>query len=854
MFSDEMLAHYDKETNRKQYLIEHLFNTAEYGRKISKVIGVGNISFLLGLLHDSGKAEPLFQEKLLNGKEQMKVVHSTAGAYFLYKNFLKRNECMVDDRAKFDRFIEMCMYVIEAHHGLFDTVGEKCIKFDDHIEEYRRVNFIYEKIKNYTEDDRYSIDYVEEYISSVIEENLKSLCNPEITTIADLVKVAFYEYSLIENKINESIKKNERNISLDKANSQRIERLFFEAALIRLFLSILKTADVRDTINAYGKTIKEVDKENERETALYLRSSIERTYEEYSKCSGTEKPINKIRTKIAETMKKRGETDEEGIYRLDVPTGSGKTKSALRYAFHQVEKKSKTQVFYITAFLSVLEQNASEIRKIIGDKYLLEHHSNIDLMDRNIKEVHSIDGDGTEDAEYAGKAYIVESWDSPVVATTMVQFFNSLLKGKSANIRRFAALINSVIIIDEVQSLPIEVTYFFNSFINFLKIIMKCNVILYTATQPMYDAKDIEHKMWYGDPNGNLADLVKLSDNEKMCFKRCKVSKLKKGNEISTIDEIAKFVSCDTGESKLVIVNTKRAAREVAKGIIDAGIPNNMLYFLSTDLCPAHRKQTIKEIKEKLTAKEKIICVSTQLIEAGVDVDFDMVVRSYAGIDSIIQAIGRANREGNIIGGGKAVLVNLSENIENTSGILGLGDKKKIAQDLLKNLEGEIEIDKLNDSFYLSYYSLKANERNIMGTPIGIDALPLFDCLSKPQILKRNLAGEKGNVFHLFRTVAEKFELIKDEKESVFVYYGEGKDKLNELIGIANKVFLEWEDYGKIKQLTKELQPYSINVFEKSKLDRYIDSYLYGGIKVLNIDRYSEKYGANEEFQELLIK
>lgn len=158
--------------------------------------------------------------------------------------------------------------------------------------------------------------------------------------------------------------------------------------------------------------------------------------------------------------------------------------------------QNKERFFYIASFLSILEQNASEIKKIIKDNQnILEHHSNV------ISRQESKDETIEDNAKTAQAEYLVESWDSTIVLKTMVQFFQTLFKGKSANLRRFYALSNSVIVLDEVQSLPIEVTHIFNLMINFISKAMNSTIILCTATQPVYDSRYIEHKLVYGGSN-----------------------------------------------------------------------------------------------------------------------------------------------------------------------------------------------------------------------------------------------------------------------------------------------------------------------------------------------------------------
>lgn len=842
-------AHKNNETNEKQSLTEHLVNTATESRKIGDKANFGSICCLIGLLHDVGKAETKFQEKL-EKNTNINIIHSTAGAYFLYKNFY--NNSMVGKFQK--RFIEMCMYIIEAHHGLFDTVESKKIIKTNEIPEEINLNIIFYRFRIYEKDAYTECEYdwnnVDSYIRDEVEPQIKKITNLECRNFEDLVACSFKEFCQFQKRYADSFKINTNKHEYGNHNKSVIikqEYEFFEATLTRLLLSILKSADVRDSINAYGIEIEnscEHDYETIRDTFI---KSIESEYLKYSCIDKNHLTINSVRNKIADELKVRGEIDDAGIYRLDVPTGAGKTKSVIRYALHQFKRKSKNRIFYITAFLSVLEQNALEIKKIIGDEYVLEHHSNIDIL--NVSE--KINESSLDEKENIQREYIIDEWDSPVVITTMVQFFNTLIKGKSANIRRFSSLMNSVIIVDEVQSLPIEVTYIFNLFMNFLKTEMNCNIILCTATQPTYDHKSIEHKIWYGNKKGENADLVKLDETERECFNRCTVSKNKEGIETTSVEEVAEYVMGNRDEPILIIVNTKKAAKAISDMLINYGLKDEKFFYLSANMCAAHRSDEIKKIKAALKANENIVCVSTQIIEAGIDVDFYKVIRSFAGIDSIVQSTGRSNREGKYDKGGKVILINMDDSVENTKGIESIEIKKEVTIDIIKNIDGPLEIYELKEEFYNSYFNLEKMKGTKMEYPLGKDKPTLFKEIISSSILPE---GQKGFFSHSLRKVADEFELIKDDTESILVHYNsEGNKKIEILIKTITKPYLNSSDYVEIKKLMRELKPYTINVYKNNNLNQYIEEYLGGELKVLDFDHYNLKYGATISAEALIV-
>ena len=859
--SSNLLAHYDRENQKEQLLTNHLLNTATIASDIGKEIGVGNLCFLLGVLHDSGKADIQFQTMLKNmsGSKNIRVIHSTAGAYFLFETKYNRN---LEDRKEsksYNEFIEVCMYVIEAHHGLFDIVGKRD---EDGFSGMDYVNKIFERVEHYQADSRYDKEKLKHFIDNEVALIVKSELG--FDSIEELIDSAFQEYHHIMEQFMKNYvpfeSESEKNRKRNK-NHKLKERRFFDMMLIRLLLSILKTADVEDTVNAYDFLIQRRTEEEIRCLKRHYIERIEEEYKKYHRNNNATKPINQMRNQIADTLLVRGQQDNAGIYRLEVPTGAGKTKAVLRYALHQMDDKSKNRFVYITAFLSVLEQNAGEIKTMIGEDGVLEHHSNVDLF-HGADKYNKGSFDEKEDIEYVQRSFIVDSWDSPVVLTTMVQFFNTLFKGKSANLRRFSSLINSVIVIDEVQSLPIEVMYFFNLTMNFLRNVMNCTVVLCTATQPIYDDKSIRHKLQYGslsEENKN-ADLILLSQEDRKCFDRYSVKKFKDRtvdsleNSHTSIEEVSQFVFENREKSILIVVNTKAAAGSIVRSIDALNIPESDVYYLTTNLCPAHRKNIILEIKERLSLGDKIICVSTQLIEAGVDVDFELVMRSYAGLDSIVQVAGRCNREGTLPNGGEVILFNPDEGIEHTKRILGIADKKKITEQILAQRHGEIQLDSLVKDFYTSYYSNEADSSNRMEYRLKNDESSLFDLFIKGGgIVKTDIKNETGSLRGRLREVADKFQLISDDTEGVFVFYEDGIEDLNDLLRIAEQRVISSQDWLKIKQLIRKLQPYSINIYQSNKLNEFVDSYLNGSIKVLQNDHYNERFGASEEIDFLII-
>lgn len=782
-----IIAHKDPDTGKEQKLIEHLYLTGKDAQRVAEKINLGNIMFMIGIFHDLGKADKKFQHMIKNNTN-VKVDHSSAGASYIFNLFNSLiSEKKIEVNSDWKELILISSYVITAHHSLYDIPdndfnNEKINKLEKRIYHFKR------------EDYNYSSDIVR-----FAEELEKFIIETEGVSFRELLLNAYEEYRAIKRKLK---------------TEDTIEKKFYNSMSVRLFLSILKNADVFDTINSYEVILEKIDKDELNRKKLDYLNKIEDIYHGFDKPSNR---INAVRTSLANQAKQRGKEDPSGIYRLNLPTGSGKILISLRYGVYQLNYQDKDRFIYITAFLSVLEQNAKDIRDILQDPNILEHHSNIiDLnKSKSIEYEHNLERKGSVYREY-----LLDTWDSQVVLSTMVQFCNTLFKGRSANIRRFSSMINAVIILDEVQSLPIEVTYLFNLTMNYVSKIMNSNIVLCTATQPKYDDSSIKHKIQYGSSDSALnKDLVEMSKEDRSVFERNTVYKLNNGN-ISSLDVVINEIIDSPDESILVILNTKKAAKALYNEINN--LDERKTYYLSTDLCPAHRKDVINEIKHKLNSKnmknsQPIICISTQLIEAGVDVDFDKLIRSYAGIDSIIQAIGRCNREGKKKTG-IVKLVWLKDDLENLKKLESIRNKKNICVEIMKDIEEPIAIHELNDKFYEKYYS---NNQKEMSYSLGKDKGNILDLLSINEDRGR---GIRCSIKQSFKTAADSFQLVDDETKSVIVYYKQSRELISELISTINDLENSWElvYLRQIKEILQKLQPYTIGIYPSSEIENYL--------------------------------
>jgi CRISPR-associated endonuclease/helicase Cas3 len=358
--------------------------------------------------------------------------------------------------------------------------------------------------------------------------------------------------------------------------------------------------------------------ELQRDMNVYMNDVLEEAQPTY---------VNKLRKTILEQCKEKAKLSPQ-FFSLTVPTGGGKTLSSMNFALDHAAEHGINRIIYAIPFTSIIEQNAEVFQNIFGQDSVLEHHC-------NYKE-----SEEPEEAEYnRQRGLTTENWDSPIIVTTNVQFFESFFSNKSSRCRKLHNIARSVIVLDEAQAIP---TDYLEPCLAALRELVEhygCTIVLCTATQPAFDDTS--------NLRSALPKLKEIIDEPDLIF-----SKLKRTN-ISFIgkktdEEIAGLTNNEN--QALCIAATKAQARAIFDLLNKdaAGI-----FHLSTNMYPQHRKQVLKRIKERLKENKKCVVVSTSLVEAGVDLDFPVVFRAIAGLDSIAQAAGRCNREGKMEGLGQ---------------------------------------------------------------------------------------------------------------------------------------------------------------------------------------------------------
>lgn len=395
-------------------------------------------------------------------------------------------------------------------------------------------------------------------------------------------------------------------------NSKQTMKAHF---LIRMLYSALTDADFLDTerfMSSEKSELRVLDYDFES-----LREKLEKDLSLYTDRNG----INGLRADILRWCKNAAELPQ-GIFSLTVPTGGGKTKSSVAFAIEHGIRHKLRRIIYVIPYTSIISQNAGVFRSIFGEENVLEHHSNLD-----------------PDKENARNRLLCENWDSPIIVTTNIQFFESFYSNRSSSCRKLHNVSDSIIIFDEAQMLPTEFLKPCLEVINELVQNYGCSAVLCTATQPTLNSKAYLK-------NNALNNVKEIIPSPKSLYYKLKRVNVHYNDELLSNTEIGDRIS--KLKQVLVIVNTRRDSREIFEQLYTNDEDSDSIFHLSTFMCPKHREQVLKIIRKRLDSGCSCKVVSTQLVEAGVDIDFPVVYRAIAGLDSIAQAAGRCNREGRL--------------------------------------------------------------------------------------------------------------------------------------------------------------------------------------------------------------
>lgn len=727
------------EDGRFQFLKDHIEGVKSRCGK-NAFNGFENILKLIGLLHDFGKYSLKWQDYLKNGGET--VPHSPHGAHFIFEKY--------DKNDNINRLTcEIIYFVVLAHHGILDASkeGESTISIRE---------------------EKFNLKYENEYID----------CKNNF--------LENYSVEIIDELFEKSKKEIENYIKTVKKNGK-----FFDLAfLIRMLLSKLMDSDWSDSASFELDTESEYNSDLEKFSWDYCIKSLENFKMNFDR----ESEINKIRTKISEECKESGKR-KSGIYRLDVPTGAGKTLAVMDFALNHAKIHNKDRIIYCAPFKSILEQTGKVYREClfedmeISGKYLIEHFGEI------VKDEEK----NTENISNENKflKYLTDSWNSPIILTTTVQLLLTFISSNKSFIRRSCKLYNSIIIVDEFQSIPITSINIFNFIINFLKEHFNATIVLCTATQPpfeeiikdeKYDRKEKIQKIEFFEK----PDLVSDYSNEEVFKRNVILDKRRDGLGYSP-EELKDIIleRMKKEKSLLVILNTRNAVSKLYDLIKNESCDFE-IRGLSNNMTPFHRFNNIKEIRNLLKSDKKLIVISTPLIEAGVDVSFTGVIRSISSADSIVQSAGRCNRNGEN-DSGEVWIVNLKKDFENTSKLPEIESSKSKMEAKLNNFSKKpedydfsISSKKFLDEYFISFFK---DNIDLTYYPINLEKNGVFDRKSKDNIfsLINNKEKNDGLINQKIKTAGDYYKPIFDNGILVLVeneytndiICGLGSDSLN---------------------------------------------------------------------------
>lgn len=345
-------------------------------------------------------------------------------------------------------------------------------------------------------------------------------------------------------------------------------------------------------------------------------------------------PVNVIRAEVLEQCRSAA-SQRSGLFSLTVPTGGGKTLSALAFALAHAQVWGHRRVISVAPFTSIVEQTADVYRRVLGEHNVIEHHSAFD-------EAHARD-DNTE-LELT-RRLAVENWDAPVIVSTAVQFFESLFANRTSRCRKLHNITNSVVILDEAQTIPTDYLLCVLAVLNALVADYHCTILLCTATQPALDARPAL-------PQGlkDIQEIVASPSDLSVRLKRVCVE-WPRTTEATPYADLAHEI---INHPRILAVTHRRDDARLLAELL----PGEGTYHLSALMCATHRSEVLSRVKRALEKGDVCRLVSTQLIEAGVDIDFPVVYRAMAGLDSLSQSAGRCNREGRLPEHGRFVVYN----------------------------------------------------------------------------------------------------------------------------------------------------------------------------------------------------
>jgi CRISPR-associated endonuclease/helicase Cas3 len=801
------IAHIRTTDKTEQTLQEHLISVSNLCAKFASSANLKTCGALLGMLHDLGKYSNAFQEYIRSSVEAesleaddedatpiKRVDHSTSGSQFLFNMW---NQSSRLSKKPVPEFVDILAIVLLSHHnpaGLIDFVdmlGEK------------------ERFAN-----RISKNHLETFIEEVKDKKKIS----EKNFIKALKEIG-------------AISKSIKNLCLGND-----ERLIQHSILAKFLYSCLIDADRTDSADFENPHNKKSRNIRNKTNWKLLHQTFEDNYQKEFGNDKTEDPIKLVRGQISEACFNKAQC-EPGIYRLPVPTGGGKTLSSLRFASRHAALRDGTDhpvehIIYILPYTSILIQNADEARKFLGQDNVLEHHSNLLSSQITRKQL-----------------LFSENWDAPVIFTTSVQFMNAFFSNSKEAQRRMHQLASSVIIFDEVQALPTKAIHLFNNAVNFLTRHTHSTALMCTATQPLLDEVSKDYGCLRFMPEDNLTegiDFGKLSARTRLIDKR-------KFKVPYTYVELCKEIAIPLKMKQhvLMVVNTKIQAQNLYDAA-KAMFHNVEIVHLSNSQCPSHVRKMISTLdleNRRINNGKTLLCIATSLVEAGVDLDFDLVVRDFGSFISIVQAAGRGNRHG------KRGLADMwIVNLEAPTRRPGLKEEMTASDRVLREMmrmgifDGTMVLNYENVNiavklYFHYFYHENCGEDQMLYPVKEPYRTNLIELLSnnghaRDEVIRGRPLSKYTRIFSAFESASKLFAFIDTGSRGVIVpYLKEGEELINDLCSSY------LDDQCKILGLAKMIgkaRRYTVNLFDsdwKKLADRQAIHEVQAGTGVFYLDK-----------------
>ena len=547
---------------------------------------------------------------------------------------------------------------------------------------------------------------------------------------------------------------------------------FCAALFIRMQFSALVDADYLDTEDYFGRLEGSPKPRGQHPTVAELRGRLNAYLDELA-ADANASPVNDLRQEVLAHARGKA-ADSPGLFSLTVPTGGGKTLTSLAFALDHARHHGLARVIYVIPYMSIIEQTAAVFHKALrgGDAeepdFVIEHHS-------------TFDEDRIGNREARDKLRLaMENWDAPIVVTTAVQFFESLFSNRPSRCRKLHNIANSVVILDEAQTLPLQYLRPCVTAVDELARNWRTSVVLCTATQPALAQSD-------GFAGGfeNVRELAPEPKRLYLALKRTRVRHEGQLDDASVAERLRQ------SPQALCIVNTRRHARELYERMADA----EGAAHLTTLMCARHRREKLDDIRARLRNGAPVRLIATSLIEAGVDLDFRVVWRAEAGLESIIQAAGRCNREGLAEIGDVFVFKPSDE--EGHKPPPEIGQFADVARSVMGHHQNDpMSLDAISD-YFRELYWIKED-----------GALDAKDIL--------RLLRERGRSLDFpFETIAGAFRLIETAMVPVIVPWC-GADGLDDTAERLLKA-LRWEQ--RPGRIARQLQPYAVQVPPRIRTD-----------------------------------